>query len=142
MKVEHLMTRTLVSVPSGTRVLEAAKLMVKKKVGLLVIHDRKDKKMLVGVLSERDIIKSVAMGGKLSAKVDKISTRKVVTLKASLDVAEVAKAMNQHRIRHVVVVDERGKPKGVVSMRDLVGERAAVRSILQSHERDIFGGGD
>ncbi len=142
MKVEYLLTRPLVSIPSGSAVLDAAKLMAKKKVGLVVIHDRKDKTIPVGVISERDIIKSIAAGKKVSNQVDKICTKKIVTLKASLDVAEVAKAMNQHRIRHVVVVDDEGRLKGVVSMRDLVGERAALRSIVQSQEKDIFAGGD
>ena len=63
-------------------------------------------------------------------------------MKADSDVAEAAKAMNKHRIRHVVVVDDRNMPKGVVSMRDLVGERATLRAILQSHEKEIFVGGD
>jgi len=57
-------------------------------------------------------------------------------------VAEAAKAMNKNKIRHVVVVDEQGKPIGVVSMRDLVGERSTLTAILQSQEKEIFIGGD
>ena len=52
-------------------------------------------------------------------------------MKADSDVAEAAEAMSKHRIRHVVVVDDRNTPKGVVSMRDLVGERATLRAILR-----------
>jgi predicted transcriptional regulator len=66
----------------------------------------------------------------------------MVTVNANLDVAEAAKLMNKHRIRHVVVVDDRKTPKGVVSMRDLVGERATLRAILQSQEPEIFVGAD
>jgi signal-transduction protein with cAMP-binding, CBS, and nucleotidyltransferase domain len=50
--------------------------------------------------------------------------------------------MNKNTIRHVVVVDDKGKPIGVVSMRDLVGERATLTAILQSNEREVFHGGD
>jgi hypothetical protein len=39
-------------------------------------------------------------------------------------------------------VDDRDNPVGVVSMRDLVGERSTLKSILQSQEKDIFAGGD
>lgn len=56
--------------------------------------------------------------------------------------AEAAKAMNQHHIRHVVVVGDKGELVGVVSMRDLVGERATLTAILQSNEKEIFIGGD
>jgi hypothetical protein len=41
-----------------------------------------------------------------------------------------------------VVADDDGKPIGVVSMRDLVGERATLTAILQSNEKEIFHGAD
>ncbi len=142
MKVEHLVTRPVVTLTSASTILEAAKHMVEGNVGLLVIFDAKDKTKPVGVVSERDIIKSIASGEKLTTEVDKISTAHVITVRASSDVAEAAKAMNKHRIRHVVVVDDQDKLMGVVSMRDLVGERATLTAILQSHEKEIFVGGD
>jgi CBS domain-containing protein len=129
-------------IPSGTTMLDAAKLMVDNNMGLLVICDPKERTNLAGVISERDIMKAIASGKKLNAAVDEVSTKHVITAKASSDVAEAAKAMNKNKIRHVVVVDEQGKPVGVVSMRDLVGERATLTAILQSHEKEIFIGGD
>lgn len=122
--------------------LDAAKLMLEKNIGLLVICDAKNKTKLVGVISERDLIRAVASGGNLSTPVDHSSTKYVVAVKASSDVAEAAKAMNKNRIRHVVVVGEKGDPMGVVSMRDLVGERATLTAILQSSEKEVFIGGD
>jgi CBS domain-containing protein len=116
--------------------------MVQDNIGLLVVCDAKDKERLFGVISERDIIRSIASGKSLPAEVREIATRAVITVNANSDVAEAAKAMNRHGIRHVVVVDERGIPKAVVSMRDLVGERATLTAILQSHEKEIFVGGD
>jgi predicted transcriptional regulator len=67
---------------------------------------------------------------------------RVVTVNESLDVSEADKAMNIHRIRDVVVVDDRNRPKAAVSMRDLDGERATLKAILQSHEKEIFVGAD
>ncbi len=142
MNVANIVTRPLITIPSGRSMLDAAKLMVENNIGLLVICDAKDKTKLAGVISERDIIKAIASGGKLSAPVDEVSTKQVITVKASSEVAEAAKAMNKHRIRHVVVVDGQEKLMGVVSMRDLVGERATLTAILQSHEKEIFVGGD
>jgi CBS domain-containing protein len=122
--------------------LDAAKLMVGNNMGLLVICDTRDKTKLAGVVSERDIMKAIASGKKLTAPIDEVSTKQVVTVNASSEVAEAAKAMNKHRIRHVVVLDEQGKLIGVVSMRDLVGERATLTAILQSDEKEVFIGGD
>ena len=142
MNVGDIIQRPLVTIPSGTTMLDAAKLMVENNMGLLVICDTRDKTKLAGVVSERDIMKAIASGKKLTAPIDEVSTKQVITVKASSEVAEAAKAMNKHRIRHVVVVDEQGKLIGVVSMRDLVGERATLTAILQSNEKEVFIGGD
>lgn len=142
MKVSDIASRSLITIPSDAPILEATRRMVQNNVGLLVVCDAKDSETLFGVVSERDIIRSVASGKRLSAGVHEIATRNVITVNADSDVAEAAKAMNQNGIRHVVVVDERNAPKAVVSMRDLVGERATLNAILQSNEKEIFVGGD
>jgi len=138
---KDIITRPLVSITSEGTVLEAARMMAENNMGLLVICDPKDNR-LRGVVSERDIIRSVAAGKGATMNVESISTPTVVTVRWNSEVAEAAKAMNKHRIRHVVVVDDANRPIGVVSMRDLVGERSTLRAILQSHEREVFAGGD
>jgi predicted transcriptional regulator len=142
LKVGDMLTRPMITIPSGSTVLEASKLMAASNLGLLVVCDPEDESNVLGVVSERDIIKSIAAGRQLAAHVDEIASRNVITVKAEAEVAEAAKAMNKHGIRHVVVVDDLGKAKGVVAMRDLVGERATLAAILQSHEAEIFIGGD
>ncbi len=142
LKVSDIITRSMITISSDATVLEASKRMVQENVGLLVVCDTNDKTKLVGVVSERDIIRSIVSPGGLPEKVSAITTREVVTVNATADVAEAAKAMNKHRIRHVVVVDDHNSLKGVVSLRDLVGERATLRAILQSNEKEVFVGGD
>jgi len=140
--VGHIITRPLTSIDATASILDAATVMVTRNLGLLVVCDNKEKTKLVGVVSERDIMRAVASGRRMSAPIDEISTKRVITLKASSDVAEAARAMNRYKIRHVVVVDDNETPIGVVSMRDLVGERATLTAILQSHEKEVFVGGD
>ena len=142
MKAKDILTRPLISITSERTMVEAAKMMVENNMGLLVICDQKDHNRLRGVVSERDIIRSVANGKDATTNVEAISTHEVVTVKWNLEIAETAKAMNKHRIRHVVVIDDADKPIGVVSMRDLVGERSTLRAILQSLDKEVFPGGD
>jgi CBS domain-containing protein len=142
MNVGHIVTRPLINIGSDKTVLDAAKLMVGNNIGLLVITHPQDGAKLVGVISERDIIKVIAGSRSINVPVEEACTKEPVTVQASSDVAEAAKAMNKNRIRHVVVVDDARKPVGVVSMRDLVGERATLKAILQSHEKDVFHGAD
>jgi CBS domain-containing protein len=142
MNVRDIVQRPLVTIPVGTSMLDAAKLMIENNIGLLVVCHATEKTKLAGVVSERDIMKAIASGRELTSPIEEVSTKQVVTVKASSDVADAAKAMNQHRIRHVVVIDDGDKLVGVVSMRDLVGERATLTAILQSHEKEVFIGAD
>jgi len=142
MNVSHIVTRPLISITIDNTVLDAAKLMVEKNIGLLVVTSARINGRLVGVISERDIIRVIASGRGLEIPVNEVCTKNVVTVRGNSDVAEAAKAMNKHGIRHVVVVDDSDKPSGVVSMRDLVGERATLTAILQSNEKEIFHGAD
>jgi CBS domain-containing protein len=132
----------MVAIGINNTVLTAARLMVQHNIGLLVVTDGQTNGNLIGVISERDIIRVIASGRTLGAPVNEVCTRNVVTVRANSDVAEAAKAMNQHGIRHVVVLDDDNKPVGVVSMRDLVGERATLTAILRSDEKDVFHGAD
>jgi CBS domain-containing protein len=132
----------MVAIGASDTVLTAAKLMVQHNIGLLVVTDAQTDGNLVGVISERDIIRMIASGRTLGTLVNEACTRNVVTVRGNSDVAEAAKAMNQHGIRHVVVVDDSNKLVGVVSMRDLVGERATLTAILRSDEKDVFHGAD
>lgn len=142
MKVAQIIARPLSSIPPTTSMLNAARVMVDQNLGLLVVCDPQDEGKLLGVVSERDIMKAMASGREMETSVDEICTKKVVTVTADSEVAEAAKAINKNRIRHVVVVDRVGRPIGVVSIRDLVGERATLKAIVQSHEKEIFVGGD
>jgi CBS domain-containing protein len=132
----------MVTVDASDTVLNAAKLLVQNNIGLLVVSEARGDRKLAGVLSERDIIRVIASGRSLEVPVNEVCTKNVVTVYGSSDVAEAAKAMNKHGIRHVVVVDDSGSPVGVVSMRDLVGERATLTAILQSNEKEVFHGAD
>ena len=142
MNVGHMITKQLVTITSDKSILDAARIMVSNNMGLLVILYPGDPAKLEGVISERDIIRALASGMDLNVKVGEVGTRDVVTVRVKADVAEAAKAMNRNRIRHVVVLDEHEKLVGVVSMRDLVGERATLKAILQSHEKEVFHGTD
>jgi CBS domain-containing protein len=89
-----------------------------KNVGaLMVISDGK----LVGVISERDYLRKVALHGKTSKTlpVAEIMTRAVVHVKPSCMITEALGLMTEKRIRHLPVMDD-GRLCGVVSVGDLV----------------------
>jgi CBS domain-containing protein len=78
---------------------------------------------LVGVVSERDCARKVALTRKPpdSTPVADIMVRDVVTVDPAHTFADCLRLMHQHGIRHLPVMD-RGKPVAVVSIRDLLSE--------------------
>jgi len=87
MNVGDIITRPLLTIPPGATLIDAAKVMVENNLGLLVICDAEDKTKVAGVISERDIIKSIVSGKLLNAPVAEVSTKHVVTVKANSEVA-------------------------------------------------------
>jgi CBS domain-containing protein len=106
------------SIHPDATVLEALGLMAEKEVGaLLVIDDRGP----VGVISERDYARSVALKGKTSRStpVRGIMTSPVRCVTPDLTVEEAMALMTERRVRHLPVVDG-GQVLGLISIGDLV----------------------
>ena len=77
-----------------------------------------EESQLVGVFTERDIVRLTATGISLtSVKIADVVTRPVVTLRQSQghDVFTALGLFRQHRIRHLPIVDEQGRPLGIVT---------------------------
>jgi CBS domain-containing protein len=117
---------------------EAAELLDARKVGAMVILNEAGH--LIGVISERDIVRAVARGGPaaLKSSVAESMTRQVVTARLADTVESAMERMTDRRIRHLPVV-ESGRLVGLVSIGDLVkwriaeatAEVAAIRSYIQ-----------
>ncbi len=103
--------------PEAT-VFEAIQLMAERNVGaLLVMAEEK----LVGVISERDYTRKVALKGKSSreTKVREIISSPIVAATPDHSVEECMRLMTGNRVRHLPVL-EGEKLVGVVSIGDLV----------------------
>ncbi len=106
------------SVAPVNTVYEALEAMAEKDVGaLLVVDDGK----LVGILSERDYARRLALSGKRSrdTPVSDIMTKVVATVTRSHSVTHCMEVMTDRRIRHLPVL-ENEKLVGVVSIGDVV----------------------
>jgi CBS domain-containing protein len=101
---------------------EAAALLTTKKVGVAVVCDAKGK--LVGVLSERDIVKGISQYGKgaLEMAVRNVMSSPVVTCAPGDSVKAIMEVMTERRIRHLPVV-ENDYLLGIVSIGDAVNFR-------------------
>jgi CBS domain-containing protein len=79
-----------------------------------------------GIISERDVMRALADGVDMEGTlVSKYMTRDAVTAGPSWGIVEAARKMVEGGFRHLVVLDDRGGPPGILSIRDLVGELVA-----------------
>jgi CBS domain-containing protein len=97
----------------------AAALLHSRKVGALVLVDEEGS--VVGILSERDIVRVVAEMGEraLARPVSICMTEEVVFAQPSETVDHLLARMTDRRIRHLPVVRD-GRLVGIVSIGDLV----------------------
>jgi CBS domain-containing protein len=115
MRVSEIMSVRLVSCAPDETVGDSARRMVAAGVGSVVVCDATG---LVGILTERDVLRLVAERRDFDATlVDEVMARDVAVVSPDAPVGEVASLMNQRRVRHLPVV-EGGMPVGIVSLRD------------------------
>jgi len=141
LKVKDLIKRKPVVVRRASTLIEAARVMVKENIGLLVVVDEKGE-IPLGVISERDIIRAFANNFPPNTSVWDVATKNPVTAALEEDVGSAATKIVNKKIRHLVVVDDVGKLAGVLSIRDLVAEKSTLRAIVSSYEYEPLAGGD
>jgi CBS domain-containing protein len=102
---------------------EVAERMSAVNVGAVVV---KDFGRLIGILTERDMLKAMAARVHTSdARVRQWMTEDPLTASAEMDVEEAARVMLEHNFRHLPVVDEAGAVVGLVSLRRVVAATKA-----------------
>jgi CBS domain-containing protein len=112
---EH-MSQDLLTVSAGDRLGEAAKRMVARGVGAVLVMEGE---RLEGILTERDLMRAVATGYSDDAGVGDWMTRQPETVEASDATDHAASLMIHGGFRHLPVVD-RGRVAGIISIRDLM----------------------
>ena len=102
---------------------EVAERMSAVNVGAVVV---KDYGRLIGILTERDMLKAMAARVHTSeARVRQWMTEDPITVPTETDLEEAARIMLENGFRHLPVVDELGQVIGIASLRRVVGATQA-----------------
>lgn len=120
---------TLWHVRPDDSVFAALQLLAQGEVGALVVMDGS---RLVGVISERDYTRKIALQSRNSkeTKVSEIMTSNVMTVTSQTGTRACMALMSEKKFRHLPVVDQ-GTVLGMISIRDIMDD------IIATHEETI-----
>jgi CBS domain-containing protein len=108
----------LVTISARCTLREAAGLLHSESISALVAQDEEG---LAGVLTERDVVDAVARGIDFDeALVQDHLSRPIMSVRPEDTVLDVALQMLDAGTRHLPVIDDLGRPQGMVSLRDLL----------------------
>jgi len=117
MLVKDVMNKEVVVVKPSVTIREASQFMSRLHIGSLVVVDETG---IVGIITERDILISVAEGKDHDqTQVRDIMTRNVITIDPNKTVEEAVDLMVQHRIKKLPVVRD-GKLVGIITASDII----------------------
>jgi CBS domain-containing protein len=116
-------------VAPGVMVFDALQLLADHGVGALLVMEEG---RLVGIFSERDYTRKVALQGRNSrdTPVSAIMTASVIAVPPQTGVRDCMALMRKHHFRHLPVV-EGGRVLGMISIRDIMDD------IIADHELTI-----
>ena len=125
----------VVTIAPGTLVADAARILAERRIGGLIVS--RDGETVEGILSERDIVRSLAVRGAtcLTETIDDMMTRNPVCTTPGESSDKVLSQMTDGRFRHMPVV-EGGKLVGIVTIGDVVSSRLTELSM----EKDALQG--
>ena len=139
MRVEALVRRSPVTISASATIRQAAEVFAREKIGLLVIASSVSPVKAEAVISERDVVRAVAKGTQLSAQLDSIATKSLVSVKRSDRPSKAVRLMMEKGIRHLVVENDDGTLFGVLSIRDFFRENKLLQAFLRDEADEVHG---
>ena len=126
--IAKLIERGCVTTHANCPLDDLIAILAKRRIGTVVVVDRNQQ--VIGIVSERDIIRHLSTGGATADTLTKnIMKSKVITVESNITSAQLMQLMTEHRIRHLPITRD-GKLVGIVSIGDVV------KRLLEKYEQE------
>ncbi|HVT53324.1 MAG TPA: CBS domain-containing protein [Dongiaceae bacterium] len=112
----------LIGLEEDRSLAEATQLLTRERIGALIVRNKAGD--MIGILSERDIVRAIAKDGAavIDRPISSMMTKEVVCVTPEDEIGEVMSLMTERRFRHLPV--KRGaRLIGMVSIGDVVKQR-------------------
>jgi CBS domain-containing protein len=148
MTVGDICTRDVVVAPKSEMIVDAAKRMRMSHVGaLVVVENRNDRHVPVGIVTDRDIVISVVAGDPDHINyllVSDVMSEDLVTAQEQDSVEAALKQMQERGVRRLPIVNGTGALVGILTLDDILAHLTTQQSALlalvaheQRHERQF-----
>jgi len=118
MIVKDVMNKEVIATKPDVKVKEAVKIMNKLNIGSLVVLN--DKNNIIGIMTERDILKSVEKGLDAdSTEVKEVMSRDVKVISSDKDLKDAVDMMTKFKIKKLPVVDD-NVLVGIITTEDIM----------------------
>ncbi|NIJ40191.1 CBS domain-containing protein [Parvibaculum indicum] len=116
-------------------VADVARELTERRIGAVLVTEGE---RVLGILSERDIVKAVAREGKeaLERPARDVMTSRVITCSLSDTAEQLMDAMTQGRFRHLPVIEDE-RLIGIISIGDVVKHRIA-ETVMEKEALQLY----
>ena len=138
--IKPVMKTNVITVKKDTPVYDAIELLLNNHITGLPIVDDNDN--LVGMITEKDVLKLLYANIKEDAKVEQFMTKDVVTFDESDNLTDLAECFIHNNFRRVPIL-KNGKIVGILSKKDIIAYILKIKKVghlemaLQSHLASI-----
>ena len=143
--VSIIMTSKVITVSEKQTIKELSKLMYQRNIGGIIIlkdilpNNASDEDNPIGIITERDIARLVAFSSNLSTDTptSELMSQPLITINQNSSIKDASDLMQQHNIRRLPVLDNKGKLVGIITAKDIL---KAMMDLLKSvmNQQDLL----
>ncbi len=116
MKVNKIMSRSLHTSSMNDTILDASKLMRKHDIGFVPVVDNG---IIYGVVTDRDLILSIADGNDTDTKIKNVMTTSIFKINETDELIEALELMGAAQVKRLLVTDNNENLTGVITLSDI-----------------------
>jgi len=111
---------------SGKTAYDVADLMKRKRVGSIIVIDKKRQPM--GIITERDMVKRVCLKNVASSriKVEEIMSTPLITIMSYDSIETASRVMTKNKIKRLIILEADNRITGVLSASDITKHLAEI----------------
>jgi signal-transduction protein with cAMP-binding, CBS, and nucleotidyltransferase domain len=123
----------MITADTGKSAYDVANLMKNKKVGSVIVMDKKSKPL--GIITERDMVKRVCLKNLATSRIkaEEIMSSPLITIMSYDSIDTASRLMTKNKIKRLVVLEADNRITGMLSVSDITKHLAKI--LLDDYNR-------